>query len=61
MDFDAISYYEVFCQISRFFGALIIRNALTEDESKETCTRDFTIYDGDVDENVTSEYNFALS
>ena len=23
--------------------------------------RDFTIYDGDVDENVTSKYNFALS
>ena len=36
MDFDAISYYEVFCQISRFFGGLILRNALTEDESKDT-------------------------
>ena len=23
--------------------------------------RDFTIYDSDVDENVTSKYNFALS
>ena len=23
--------------------------------------RDLTIYDGDVDENVTSKYNFALS
>ena len=26
-----------------------------------TGNRDFTIYDGDVDENVTSKYNFALS